>query len=173
MEAIVEVTEEPGQLPLDIQTQATEEPVQDRAERCFLARTPEQAQGYYESRGVGAEERDLARSGWGRGLSARTFKNGGEFSPDCKSVVASSPPGRVGVDSPDGRRGLMGMCPGVDLTCPRDGNPGVPRQPSTSRLYSSAGQLRSANTAVSEQETETSQVITLIYCVLPKHLLKS
>ena len=116
VEAIVEVTEEPGQLPLDIQTQATEEPVQDRAQRCFLARTPEQAQGYYESRGVGAEERDLARSGWGRGLSARTFKSGGEFSPDCKSVVASSPPGRVGVDSPDGRGGLMGMCPGVDLT---------------------------------------------------------
>lgn len=67
VEAIVEVAEEPGQLPFDIQTQATEEPAQDRAERSFLTRTPVQVQGYYQSRGVGVEEGDSARSGWGQG----------------------------------------------------------------------------------------------------------
>lgn len=36
MEAIIEVTWEPGQLSLDIQTQSTEEPAQDRPRGCFL-----------------------------------------------------------------------------------------------------------------------------------------
>lgn len=54
VEAIVEVTWEPGQLPLDIQMQATEEPAQDRPRGCFLPTNTSAGAGvFYRSCRIG------------------------------------------------------------------------------------------------------------------------
>lgn len=67
VEAIVEVTWEPGQLPLDIQTQASEEPAQDRPRGCFLPTNTSAGAGvFYRSCRIWGEEGNLTREGWGQ-----------------------------------------------------------------------------------------------------------
>lgn len=64
VKTVIEVTQEPGQLPLDIQTQATEEPAQDRPRGCFLTTNTSAGVGLF----IGAcriwgKKRTLTRGG--------------------------------------------------------------------------------------------------------------
>lgn len=68
MEAIMEVTQEPGELPLDIQTQATEEPARDGPKGYFLTINTTAGAGLFLGAcRVWGEEGNRTRSGWGQG----------------------------------------------------------------------------------------------------------
>lgn len=64
VEAVTEITWEPRQLPLDIQTQAPEEPAQDRPKGCFFTINTSAGAGACR---VWGEEGNLTRSEWGQG----------------------------------------------------------------------------------------------------------
>ena len=68
VEAVVEVTGEPGQLPLDIKTQATEEPAQDRPRDCFLTtNTSVGAELFPGACRACGKEGNLTRDRWRKG----------------------------------------------------------------------------------------------------------
>lgn len=83
-----------------------------------------------------------------------------------RSMVINSLDGR-------GKEGLMGICPGVDLTLHGEWEPWGPQTAVLLTSLTSAGHLSSVNTAVSESEVETAQIITQVHCVLPKGILES
>ena len=81
VEAIIKVAWEPGQLPLDIQTQATEEPAQDRPRHFLITNTRAGAELVTGACRVWGEEGNWTKGGWDKGSFHQNMEDQGRNFP--------------------------------------------------------------------------------------------